>query len=442
MRVVVGEGGQRRHRFASGRATRARRASRRSAIPSSSRPRRGRTRSRRPHIRWDYRGGRLGIDQTTGGHALIDQRVCDARRSASIGDPCQTYLARRVRGRPASRRGGHADRASRRRLARDDRDLRDLIATSDLRGDTTEDRTDLQVSHARRRATPTAGCASTVDRPQRRTAARGSARVARSHVAGGALVDGRLTRRPRLPVIGVCSSRRWRWARRARSTLADRCAGRATAAMGRASSEGAGPRRPADNAATSSLAAAPAVTLATREAGSRCSKGIKVQRAARVRPARPRVTASAQGARAHGPHRAHGQADALHAAHGDAATRPGAKLRSLKRAAKRGPLERRDRRADAQRQVPGDGEDRSSASWGGTRGRRSRSRAPRARPRPPAPGCRRRRSSRAGGPRPRRPRSRSARPRRPPSPGRAPVRLEPMKNGRNGSRSASSTPVT
>jgi hypothetical protein len=97
-----------------------------------------------PHIRWDYRGGQLAIDQTTGGHAIVVERAC-APELGRHADPCQIYSLDVFGGDPPPGTAG---------TPTEQRPGASLALTGifegdsdqDLRGDKTEDRTDLQVS--------------------------------------------------------------------------------------------------------------------------------------------------------------------------------------------------------------------------------------------------------------------------------------------------------
>ena len=94
-----------------------------------------------PHIRWDYRTGQLGLDQETGGHAILQQSACDPALGLGA-DPCQImrvniFTPPGGEGTPSEvRRGAKLAMTG---VYESDRD-------EDFRGDLTEDRTDLRVS--------------------------------------------------------------------------------------------------------------------------------------------------------------------------------------------------------------------------------------------------------------------------------------------------------
>jgi hypothetical protein len=92
-----------------------------------------------PHIRWDYRTGDLGLDQTTGGHALIDQASCDPAQGRD--DPCELQrIDVFAAGDPANRIGTQPGA----KLAITG--IFEADIDRDLVGDKTEDRTDLRLS--------------------------------------------------------------------------------------------------------------------------------------------------------------------------------------------------------------------------------------------------------------------------------------------------------
>jgi hypothetical protein len=94
-----------------------------------------------PHIRWDYRGSEIGIDQETGGHAILQQRACVPELKFG-GDPCDQervdiWTPPGGEGEPTEvRKGAKLTMTGIFELDRD----------QDLVGDQTEDRTDLRVS--------------------------------------------------------------------------------------------------------------------------------------------------------------------------------------------------------------------------------------------------------------------------------------------------------
>ena len=68
---VVGAGGQ-------AGTVRPRPSGRRAAATPSTLPAEpGTYRFPAPHIRWDYRGSQIGLDQETGDHAILTQDACD-----------------------------------------------------------------------------------------------------------------------------------------------------------------------------------------------------------------------------------------------------------------------------------------------------------------------------------------------------------------------------
>ena len=85
-----------------------------------------------PHIRW-YLHGQIGIEQTTGGHALIQRQPC-APELGDIGDPCQIM---RVNLSPP-----HAALLGARLTIKE---IVERDADEDFLGDETEDRTDLRL---------------------------------------------------------------------------------------------------------------------------------------------------------------------------------------------------------------------------------------------------------------------------------------------------------
>jgi hypothetical protein len=94
-----------------------------------------------PHIRWDYRGSQIGIDQETGGHAILQQRACAPGLKLG-GDPCElervdVWTPPGAAGEPAEVRKGA--KLTLTGVFESDRD-------EDLVGDQTEDRTDLRVT--------------------------------------------------------------------------------------------------------------------------------------------------------------------------------------------------------------------------------------------------------------------------------------------------------
>jgi len=95
-----------------------------------------------PHIRWDYRVGGIGIDQATGGHAIFAQfPYCNAGLGPEA-DPCRfmrvdVYTPPGGVGEPTEKlTGAHLAVTS----------LYEPDFDQDLAGDKTEDRTDLKVS--------------------------------------------------------------------------------------------------------------------------------------------------------------------------------------------------------------------------------------------------------------------------------------------------------
>lgn len=96
-----------------------------------------------PHVRFDYRSGVVGIDQTSGGLALLRSGPCDlpAGPPAPENSPCQAVGVDLYAGDPPPGESGTPQRLDGRRLALIPVVERDL--DQDLRGDVTEDRTDL-----------------------------------------------------------------------------------------------------------------------------------------------------------------------------------------------------------------------------------------------------------------------------------------------------------
>jgi hypothetical protein len=84
-----------------------------------------------------WTGGPLGLVQTTGEHAIVTRQACRPG-AGSYGDPCQNLFV------DIAREGQADERVTGAQLA-----LKALVepdADGDLRGDTTEDRTDLQLT--------------------------------------------------------------------------------------------------------------------------------------------------------------------------------------------------------------------------------------------------------------------------------------------------------
>ncbi|HWK27839.1 MAG TPA: hypothetical protein VNS09_14845 [Solirubrobacter sp.] len=93
-----------------------------------------------PHIAWDSRTGSLGIEQTTGGHALIAREACQPELGR-WADPCQLQSVKVLRPDGTS----ESDDGARLTLV----GLYEPDIDQDLAGDQTEDRTDLRVTAKR-----------------------------------------------------------------------------------------------------------------------------------------------------------------------------------------------------------------------------------------------------------------------------------------------------
>jgi hypothetical protein len=90
-----------------------------------------------PHLRWDYRGGRLGLEQTTGGHQIVNRRPCQPEYGW-WGDPCQIYRVDVLDPPGESWAGAQLALTG----------ITEVDLDEDLRGDATEDRTDLRMRAA------------------------------------------------------------------------------------------------------------------------------------------------------------------------------------------------------------------------------------------------------------------------------------------------------
>jgi hypothetical protein len=95
-----------------------------------------------PRVNGDYRQARIGLDQFEGGHAIVTREACRPER-LQYGDPCQIQWLDVFAGSPPPGEAGAAQMLGGTKLAltpvyEDDTD-------GDLRGDESEDRTDLQL---------------------------------------------------------------------------------------------------------------------------------------------------------------------------------------------------------------------------------------------------------------------------------------------------------
>jgi hypothetical protein len=88
-----------------------------------------------PRIAWS--GAPLGLEQTTGGHAIVTRHDCHPE-SERFADPCQNLFV------DIARDGQADERVSGAQLAL--KEFSEPDSDRDLRGDTTEDRTDLRLS--------------------------------------------------------------------------------------------------------------------------------------------------------------------------------------------------------------------------------------------------------------------------------------------------------
>jgi hypothetical protein len=279
-----------------------------------------------PHIRWDYRSGQLGLDQEEGGHAILQQNACDPTLGQG-GDPCQLMRVNIFTppggdGTPSEvRRGAKLTMTG---VVEPDRD-------QDFLGDTTEDRTDLRVSAApardadgRLRVTVTVTNTGPLaaDLPALETTVK------------GAEWDGCKPNASLWYLVGFgCGVARLAAGESRTLTLTADAPDALTATV---AARAEGPDLSgADNTATLAVPAAPAFDLTAAER-QRLTKGVKVQ-VRGVRAGRARVTLAFKV----------GERTvkvgtivklAPYAARSVTVRATGAKLRSLKRAVKRGPL--------------------------------------------------------------------------------------------------------
>jgi hypothetical protein len=99
-----------------------------------------------PHVSWDVRDASLGIDQTTGGHAIVSRQACrpDLGRA---GDPCQVDATNVFAGDPPPGSDGTPS-ATIAGAQLTITGIAEIDKDADLLGDATEDRTDLKITSA------------------------------------------------------------------------------------------------------------------------------------------------------------------------------------------------------------------------------------------------------------------------------------------------------
>ncbi|MDA0163426.1 hypothetical protein OM076_24345 [Solirubrobacter ginsenosidimutans] len=276
-----------------------------------------------PHIRWDYRGSQIGLDQETGGHAILQQSTC-VPSAFPGGDPCENTRVNVFN--PPGGEGAPSEVRKGAKLAMEGVYEPDL--DQDLVGDTTEDRTDLRISSAPARevdgrlrieVTVTNAGPLSADRP-----------VLTAPVLAGGRWEGSCT-----PIVGYPTCVTPALAAGETRVFVFRAdAPEAVGATFTIASEGPD-LVPLDNTSGAAFLAAPAFDLAAADR-QRLGKGVKVQvRGVRAGRARVTVAFTVRG-------RAVKVARIVtlkpYTARPVTVRATGAKLRSLRRAAAKGPL--------------------------------------------------------------------------------------------------------